>query len=450
MTAILIQQAEIVTMNEKMEIRYGDIWIKNDRIVKIGEHLIEEVEPGTKIIEAEGRTVLPGFIQTHTHLCQALFRGQADDMELMDWLKQRIWPLEAAHDHDSLYHSAKLGIGELIQGGTTTIMDMETVHHTDAAFEAMAETGIRALSGKVMMDVGDELPPALLEQTDASIAESIRLLERWHGYDNNRIQYAFCPRFVVSCTETLLKNVRDLSKDYDVMVHTHASENQGEVTIVEQRHGMRNVEYLDHIGLANERLVLAHCIWLNDQEKNIIRDKGVKMTHCPGSNLKLASGVADVHGLNDMGASISLGADGAPCNNTMDMFQEMKLAALLPKPFHGPSAVPALDVLKMATIQGAEALGLQHETGSLEEGKKADMILLDLQQFHSYPSQTVDPVSRIVYSASAADVDTTIIDGRVVMENRIMKTMDKRRVLQDADEAVSRLVHRTAHLMQEE
>ncbi|MFD2706140.1 5'-deoxyadenosine deaminase [Salibacterium lacus] len=450
MTAILIRQAEMVTMNEKMEIRYGDIWIKNDRIVKIGKHLLGEVEPDTKIIEAEGKTVLPGFIQTHTHLCQTLFRGQADDMELMDWLKQRIWPLEAAHDHDSLYHSAKLGIGELIQGGTTTIMDMETVHHTDAAFEAMAETGIRALSGKVMMDIGDELPPDLLEKTDVSIAESIRLLETWHGYDNNRIQYAFCPRFVVSCTETLLKNVRDLSKDYDVLVHTHASENQGEVNIVEQRHGMRNVEYLDHIGLASERLVLAHCIWLNDWEKHIIREKGVKMTHCPGSNLKLASGVADVHGLHDIGAAISLGADGAPCNNTMDMFQEMKLAALLPKPFHGPSAVPALEVLKMATIQGAEALGLQHETGSLEEGKKADMILLDLQQFHSYPSQTVDPISRIVYSASAADVDTTIIDGRLVMENRIMKTMDKRRVLQDADEAVSRLVHRTAHLMQEE
>ncbi|WP_026702292.1 5'-deoxyadenosine deaminase [Salibacterium aidingense] len=449
METILIKNAEIVTMNEKMDIVYGDIVIEQNKIAKIGNDLTNVVPPGTKVIDAEGKTVLPGFIQTHIHLCQTLFRGQADDMELLDWLKKKMWPLEAAHDWDSLYRSAKLGIGELIEGGTTTIMDMETVHHTDAAFEAMAETGIRALSGKVMMDLGEDLPSPLLENTNTSIEESVRLLEKWHGFDHNRIQYAFCPRFVVSCTEELLTRVRDLSAEYNVLVHTHASENEGEVSIVEARHGMKNVEYLDHIGLANERLVLAHCIWLNDNEKRIIRDKKVKMTHCPGSNLKLASGIADVHGLTKDGASVSLGADGAPCNNTMDMFQEIKLAALLPKPYYGPASMPAEEVLKMATIRGAEALGLEHEIGSLEEGKKADLFLLDLNTFHSYPSETVDPVSRIVYSASARDVETTIIDGKIVMENREMKTMDKNSVLQASNTAVQRLVSHLAHTVQE-
>lgn len=226
MANILIKHAEIITMNKQEEIIYGDIRIKDNLIVEIGSGL--EVQGDETVLDAKNRTVIPGFVQTHIHLCQTLFRGKGDDLELMDWLRKRIWPLEAAHDEESLYYSAMLGIGELITSGTTTIVDMETVNHTDFAFQAIAKSGIRALSGKVMMDQKNaDAPAALQEDTAASLQESVDLLEKWNGYGNGRIQYAFSPRFVISCTEPLLKEVRNLSEHYGVKVHTHASENLG-------------------------------------------------------------------------------------------------------------------------------------------------------------------------------------------------------------------------------
>ncbi|WP_066288264.1 5'-deoxyadenosine deaminase [Bacillus sp. FJAT-29937] len=437
MSSILIRNAEIVTMNEKEEIIKGDIYIVDDKIVEIGQNLPHFA---SKIIDATGRTVIPGFIQTHIHLCQTLFRGQADDLELMDWLKQKIWPLEASHDEESIYYSAMLGIGELLQSGTTTVVDMETVHHTDYAFKAIAESGIRALAGKVMMDKGDEVPVLLRENTQDSIKQSVDLLEKWHNHDGGRIQYAFCPRFVVSCTEELLTTVRDLSKQYNVRVHTHASENATEILLVEKEHGMRNVVYLDSIGLANERLILAHCVWLDEEEKRIIKERGVKVSHCPGSNLKLASGVAEIPSLLDKHAHVSLGADGAPCNNNLDMFNEMRLAAIIQKPIHGPSAMNARTVFRMATIGGAKAVGLENEIGSIEPGKKADLAILNLNDFHTYPSSDIDPISRIVYSATRADVETTIVNGKVLMENRQMTTMNKATILRESNKSIQRLV----------
>lgn len=437
MSSILIKNAEIITMNANEEIITGDIYIVDDRIVEIGYSLSHSAN---KIIDAAGRTVIPGFVQTHIHLCQTLFRGQADDLELMDWLKQRIWPLEASHDEESIYYSAMLGIGELLQSGTTTVVDMETVHHTEYAFQALAESGIRALAGKVMMDKGNEVPIRLRENTKSSLQESVDLLEKWHGYESGRIQYAFCPRFVVSCTEELLTNVRDLSAKYNVRVHTHASENANEILLVEKEHGMRNVVYLDHLGLANERLILAHCVWLDEEEKRIIKERGVKVSHCPGSNLKLASGVADLPGLLDQHAHVSLGADGAPCNNNLDMFNEMRLAAIIQKPIHGPTAMNARTVFRMATIGGAKAVGMEKEIGSIEPGKKADLAILNLNDFHVYPSYDIDPISRIVYSATRADVESTIVNGKVLMENRQLKTIDKKIILQESNRAIKRLL----------
>lgn len=439
MGSILIKNAEIVTMNDQEEIIFGDIYIEDDRIVEVGENLSHIAD---KVIDATGRTVIPGFIQTHIHLCQTLFRGQADDLELLDWLKQKIWPLEAAHDEESSYYSAMLGIGELIQSGTTTVVDMETVHHTDAAFKAVADSGIRALAGKVMMDKGEEVPILLRENTGESIQKSVDLLEKWHKYDNGRIQYAFCPRFVVSCTEELLTNVRDLSASYNVRVHTHASENAHEIVLVEKEHGMRNVVYLDSIGLANERLILAHCVWLDEEEKRIIKVRGIKVSHCPGSNLKLASGVADVPSLLDSQAFVSLGADGAPCNNNLDMFNEMRLAAIIQKPVYGPTSMNARTVFRMATIGGAKAVGLEDQIGSIEAGKKADLAILNLNDFHVYPSFDIDPISRIVYSATRADVESTIINGKLVMENRRLNTVDKEIVLKEANHSIKRMLKR--------
>ncbi|MFF2018759.1 5'-deoxyadenosine deaminase [Paenibacillus sp. NPDC058177] len=442
MADILIRNAEIVTMNSSEDIITGDIRIKGSLIAEIGSGLTPQA--GETVIDATNRTVIPGFIQTHIHLCQTLFRGKGDDLELMDWLRKRIWPLEAAHDEESLYYSAMLGIGELISSGTTTIVDMETVHHTDFAFQAIAASGIRALSGKVMMDQkGGDVPAALQEDTASSLQESVDLLEKWNGYGGGRIQYAFSPRFVISCTEPLLTEVRDLSARYEVKVHTHASENLGEIEIVQAMTGMRNIVYLDHLGLANERLILAHCIWLDAEERRILRERGVHVSHCPGSNLKLASGIADTPGMLHEQVSLSLGADGAPCNNNLDMFNEMRLAAIIQKPQHGPTTMDARSVFRMATIGGAKAVGMENSIGSIEVGKKADLALLNLRNFHTFPSYDVDPISRIVYSATRADVETTLIDGEIVMDRGLMKTMDKEIVLQEANRSIKRLLSRT-------
>lgn len=439
MATTVIRDALIVTMNAADEVVRGDVKIEGNTITAVGG---KQDADGCRVIEAGGRVLLPGFVQTHVHLCQTLFRGCADDLELMDWLRKRIWPLEAAHDAESVYYSALLGAGELIRSGTTTILDMETVHHTDSAFEAIRECGIRAVSGKVMMDHGDRVPPALMEKTEDSIEESVRLLEKWNGAAGGRIRYAFSPRFVVSCTEELLTAVRDLADQYRVPVHTHAAENREEIAVVEAERGMRNVVYLDAIGLARPNLILAHAIWLDEEEKRIIRERGVKVTHCPGSNLKLASGVADVPALIGAGIPVGFGADGAPCNNNLDMFQEMRLASFIQKVRLGPTVMNARQVLRMATMGGAEVLGMQDIIGSIEPGKRADLQILDLEDFHVYPSAGVDPYSRIVYAATRGDVDTVMIDGEIVMEGKEVKTIDKARVLREADRCLERLMSR--------
>ncbi|WP_201008951.1 5'-deoxyadenosine deaminase [Paenibacillus glycanilyticus] len=440
MSSTLIRNAVIMTMNASDDILIGDVLVKDNKIAQIGPNIQEnEVD---RVIDAGGKVLLPGFIQTHIHLCQTLFRGRADDLELIDWLRQRIWPLEAAHNEESVYYSALLGIGELIRSGTTTILDMETVNHTESAFQAILESGIRAVSGKVMMDYGTEVPLPLQEKTEQSLKESVELLEKWHGAAGGRIEYAFCPRFVVSCTEELLIGVRDLSAQYGVKVHTHASENREEISIVESERGMRNVIYLDHIGLARPNLILAHSIWLDEEEKRIIKERGVKVTHCPGSNLKLASGVAQVPELLREGIDIGIGADGAPCNNNLDMFQEMRLTAFIQKVKHGPTVMNAKTVLRMATMGGAHVLGLEEKIGSIEVGKLADLQLLDLEDFHVYPSFDADWYSRVVYAATRGDVDTVMIDGQIVMENRIMKTVDKPLVLREADRTLKELLAR--------
>lgn len=439
MKKTIIKGAQIVTMDGKGTILNGDVLIEGSRIAQVAESIDEKTD---ETVHAAGKTLLPGFVQTHIHLCQTLFRGRADDLELLDWLKKRIWPLEAAHDEESVYDSAMLGIGELLLGGTTTILDMETVHHTESAFRAIETSGIRAISGKVMMDAGGGVPAELHEDTDRSLAESERLLNRWHGVAGGRIGYALSPRFVVSCTEELLLGVGALQRRYGVKVHTHASENRSEIALVESERGMRNVVYLDRLGLATPDLILAHCVWLNEEEKEIIRQRGVKVTHCPGSNLKLASGIADVPDLLGRGVPVGLGADGAPCNNTLDMFREMRLAALIQKASLGPTVMNARQALRMATIGGAEVLGLSGEIGSVEPGKKADLILLDLNEFHSYPSYEADPYSRIVYAAGPGDVDTVIVDGAVVVAGKRLLTMDKGTVLREADRSISRLLKR--------
>jgi 5-methylthioadenosine/S-adenosylhomocysteine deaminase len=281
-----------------------------------------------------------------------------------------------------------------------------------------------------MMDQGDDVPDALREDCENSIAESLDLLERWHGQADGRIRYCFAPRFAVSCTRSLLERVAQLSRERKVMVHTHASENRDEIAMVERATGKRNIEYLNDVGLAAPHVLLAHCVWLDDGEMEILQSTGAHVAHCPSSNLKLASGFARVAEMLERGISVSLGADGAPCNNRLDMFTEMRTAALLQKVLLGSQTLTALTALRMATMHGARALGLDNQIGSIEIGKRADLQLLNLSRLHTTPRP--DLVSTIVYAAEANDVETVIVDGRVVMMERELMTLNELLVIDEA------------------
>jgi len=436
---IIVKNGLVVTMNNNREIIKRDILIIDNKISEIKENIsVQDAE----IIDATDKIIIPGLIQTHIHLTQSLFKGKADDMELLDWLQKKIWPFEAKHTYETNYISSLLGISELIKGGTTSIIDMETVNHTEAAFEAIKETGFRAIVGKCMMDHGDNVPDELMEDYKESLIEAERLINKYHKTADGRIDYALAPRFVVSCTEKLLLGVKELSEKYDLMVHTHASENLGEINIVEKEHGMRNIKYLDKLGLTGEKLILAHCIHLDKEEMEILVKTKTKIAHCINSNLKLASGFAKIPELLEMGACVSLGADGAPCNNNLDMFREMRNAALIHKPrLHDPTVMDSKTVFEMATLGGAGAMNKSDLLGSIEEGKLADLAILDLNNVYNPISLENDSeiYSALVYSASARDVTDTIIDGKILMRNRILTLMDEKEILNKAKEIFKRM-----------
>ena len=435
--SILIKGGTIVTMDQNNSIVSGDLFIREGRIAEIGKRIGSDA---AETIDATDCVVLPGFVQTHIHLCQTLFRGAADDLALIDWLKKRVWPMEAAHTKESIRASARLGIAELIKGGTTCALTMETVRHTEEVLRVVDESGFRATVGKCMMDKGDDVPRALHEETAASIRESVALIEQWHGRGNGRIRCCFAPRFAISCTRELLSEVSELARKHKVMIHTHSSENKNECEIVEAETGRRNVAYLDSLGISGAHVLLAHCIHLDTEEMETLSRTKTNVAHCPSSNLKLGSGLARVAEMLARKIPVSLGADGAACNNRLDMFTEMRTAALLQKLAHGPEVLSAAQVLRMATIDGARALGLENEIGSLDVGKRADVIVVDLNQLHSSPKP--DVISSLVYSAQPADVRATIIDGRVVMRDGKLSALNEGDVIVDANREASALAKR--------
>jgi 5-methylthioadenosine/S-adenosylhomocysteine deaminase len=292
-----------------------------------------------------------------------------------------------------------------------------------------------------MMDKGEDVPGALHEETDQSIKESLALLDAWHGQAQGRIRYCFAPRFALSCTTALLSEVAKLARERGVIIHTHASENRNECAIVEQETGLSNIAYLDSAGVAGSHVVLAHCVHLNEGEFASLATKGTNVAHCPSSNLKLGSGIAPITTMLERGISVSLGADGAACNNRLDMFTEMRTMTLLQKALHGPEVIPARQALRIATIEGARSLGLAGQIGSLEVGKRADVTIVSLNGLHAAPIST-DLVSSLVYSAQASDVQSVIVDGQVLMENRKLLTINSAELLQVAHRERDDLVAR--------
>lgn len=430
MESILIRNAKLLTMTERGIID-SDLLIENDRIVRIDSGIQTESKI---VINAAGKVIIPGFVQTHVHLCQTLFRGFADDMELLDWLRLRTWPIEAAHDYESTYYSAILSCMELIRSGTTCIADMGSIQNADADAQAMFDMGIRGKFGKAMTDFGElppelgELPGAFSETTQESINSSMALLEKWHHKDNSRIQYLFAPRGILSSSEQMLLEVKSLADKYKTGVHIHACENRTEMERVIEQRGMNEIQYLDHLGLSGPNLMLAHCVWAREKDMHILAHTETNVLHCPSANLKLASGIAPIPEMMKQGVNVSIGADGAPCNNNLDAFTEMRMAALIQKGrLLDPTVMPAKKVLELATINGAKALGLESDIGSIEVGKKADLVVLDLFKPHSIPYS--DVYAAIVYSCGRENVDTVIIDGKILFKKGRFLRIDQEEML---------------------
>lgn len=431
----------LVTMNDAYDVVAGDLLIVDDRIVALGPKAAGSQKIDEEI-DCRDRLVIPGFVQPHVHLCQTLFRGSADGLTLLEWLGQRIWPMEAAHTAESLYTSALLGAVELLRGGTTAVLDMGTVRHTDAIFEAVKKAGLRATIGKAMMDQGQNLPAGLRETTEASLEDSIALAERWHGQENGRLQYSFAPRFLLSCSDALIEGAVREARARGLRLHTHASENSEEIMSVRERFGDDNVAVLHRFGFSGEDTVLAHCVWLTAREQRLLAETGTHVAHCPSSNLKLGSGVARVPDLLQMGINLGLASDGAACSNALDMFMEMRLAGLIHAPRFGPGEPSAQSVVTMATRGGARALGLDGEIGSLEPGKKADVVVVDPRKAHAATAAdaAVDPYGLLVYALGRQDVEHVFVDGECRVRRGRVLGIGVSRLVAKAAKAAAKIV----------
>jgi cytosine/adenosine deaminase-related metal-dependent hydrolase len=434
---VILRGGRVVTMDAARRVIDADVVVENGLIVSVGSgespgHRAPRTD--SPIVDCTGLVIIPGLIQAHVHLCQTLFRGRADDLPLEQWLSRRIFPLEAAHTADTVYWSAMLGAAELLLGGTTAILDMETVRHTGAAFEALERIGLRATAGKCLMD-GAAAPHGLREPTDQALAEAAELCARWHGRAGGRLRWCYAPRYAPSCSGPLLRAVSDLAERDGCQIHTHAAETPLELEMVKRATGQDELAYLESVGIAGERATLAHCVWVDRDGIRRLASQRTNVAHCPGSNLKLGSGIAPIPEMLAAGCRVGIGADGAPCNNRLDAFAEMRLAALIQKPRLGPDALPAAQVLELATLGGAAALGLGAELGSIEVGKRADITVLDLSGPHAQP-EDADLVSRLVYSARAADVRHVVVDGTVVVRDGELTTADLGEITREANRAV--------------
>lgn len=426
--------------------------ILRDHFIEIVDGTISAIEPIAgfdfnsikgEVIEYENLTVIPGFVQTHIHLCQTLFRGFADDMQLLDWLRQRIFPLENAHNENSIKVSAQIGLHELQRTGTTTLMDMGSLRNEEIIFEELINSKQRAFAGNCLMDVNEIYP-----QFKSGTADQLKLTEelaiQFHNSNNGKIKFAFSPRFVLSCSSDLMIESKQMMKDFPgSMYHTHSSENKNEIEEVRKRFGAENIIHFSNLNLLDEYTVLAHCVHTNEQEIDKLKKTKTRIAHCPSANLKLASGIANIPRYLKEGISVSLGADGAACNNSLNAFTEMRLASLIQKPIHGADSMSAKTVFKLATIGGAKALHLEKEIGSIEVGKKADLVFLDLETpFHVLTDDDEDLYSCIVYSSGKEDVINVMIEGEWVVKDGTSIHYDEYELYEKGKEEFEELVKR--------
>jgi cytosine/adenosine deaminase-related metal-dependent hydrolase len=439
---ILLRGGDLVTMD-----RQASILPRTDLLVRAGviHALGEDLDPpeAGQVLDVGGCWVLPGLIQGHLHLGQTFFRGLAEGRRLLPWLRERIWPLEAAHDDESAYWCAMLGAAECLLSGTTTIQDIGIGPGARGLLEAIQASGLRALAGLCLMDSGDELPEGLRQDTDTALATTAELGDRFEGAAGGRLRYVLNPRFILTCSDDLWRGIQELSTLRGWPVHTHALEQEEEtVTVQSLKQGRDEIHYFDDCGILDGDLRIAHGVWLNDAHLTRVRRERFSVVHCPSANLKLGSGIADIVKIRNAGVPVGLGADGAACNNDLDPFEELRLAALLQQVKNGPESFTGLDALRLATSGGAVAVGLGDRVGSLEVGKAADLVVIGSDRPELLASPSVDPHDLLAFGGSRAAVRHVVVDGKLLVEDGRLLHLDLDEIRSQAARQLKSLLRR--------
>lgn len=411
MSSWLLTDVDIVAMNGPAaqplgEIRRGALRIRGDTIAAVGA-LVPEA--GERVVDGAGAVVTPGFVQGHVHATQTLFRGLADDLALLPWLQQRIWPLEHAHDEASTRASAELTFAELIRGGTTTVQTMESVRHAEITAAVASASGLTVITGNCLMDViGDGVPKGMATTPAEALRRTDELRRAFDGH--GRLHIAVSPRFVLSCSDGLMRDAALYAELHGLRLHTHAAEHPDEIAAVRTAFGRDTIEVLDAQGVLGPRTALAHCVHTSIADRERLAATATAVLHCPSTNLKLGSGIAPIADYDRRGLRLALGADGAPCNNRLSMLTELRQAALLSCFAAGPGAFAAERALWTATRGGALALGLD-DVGHLVAGARADLLLWQLDD-----ALGSGPVAgRLVYAATEAQLRDVVLGGEFVV-----------------------------------
>jgi len=448
MVNILIKNGLVITMDEDRRIiKDGAVAIEKDRIVALGKTEELGVKYADKVIDVQGNVVMPGLVNTHVHLFQSLLRSLGDDLKLFDWCAKMLNPIFPNLTEDDCYFGALLGCLEMIKSGTTCASDFHYVYTKptlgDYIVKAMIDSGIRGIVARGFMDTDEaKIVPFLIEEGETALKRSEEFVRRWNGAADKRIHISLAPGPPPWGSPELLKDAKELANKLKVGVQLHIAETLDEVKIVKSLFRKRPIEFLNTLGILDPELLAVHCVWATDKEIRMLKATDSKVSHNPTSNMYLASGVAPVPRIIKAGVTVGLGTDGAASNNNLDMFEAMKFAVLLHKVHNlDPTIIAAEKVLEMATIEGARALGLEKDIGSLELGKKADITIVNIKQLNTSPINRA--FSQLVYCANGSNADTVIIDGKILMENRQITVTDEQQVIKRAQEQADDLVKRS-------